>query len=160
MGWLESLTPGLGGGTGGATTGRNDHNVGAGAVDAVGEDAVWPDTGFTQSRRPYTAIHPSRGDSGVKHLMTWRILSQDEARARRGPGEGRSRETHEARAEDEADSTSGPAESFRPSPPQWRSAVMTPPTLWMESRKPMVSAPDYAAPPAFRPSPVCRLFCA
>ena len=45
--------------------------------------------------------------------MASRILSQDEARARRGPMEGPSRASNEALAEADAASTTDPIESFR-----------------------------------------------
>jgi len=45
--------------------------------------------------------------------MASRILSQDEARARRGPMEGPQRVNNEALAEEDAASTTDPIESFR-----------------------------------------------
>jgi len=47
--------------------------------------------------------------------MASRILSQDEARARRGPMEGPQRVNNKALAEEDAASTTDPIELFRPS---------------------------------------------
>ncbi len=59
---------------------------------------------------------PRRNDSVGRKGMASRILSQSEARARRGPMEGPDRANNEALAEEDAARTTDPIASFRPPP--------------------------------------------